>query len=1326
MTARAEGLPNPFLALKPFGPEDASRFFGREADLVLVQGRLFSARATLLFAGSGVGKTSFLQARLIPSLESEWLVVSARDWAGRAPLDVLDQAIGTPPAGLDLSQADARRQWLESLAASRVRRQCLVVLDQFEEVFQHWRESRPLDEFAEQLAALTQHAAMDIRVLIAMREEFLGELSLFDNLIPDLFNNSYRLKNPTRSQARDIIVSTARSQSPVECGAGLEPLLDELLQMRSGAPHGGPTVVRSRIAMPFLQIVCHRLWDREMGGTVLEPHAPDGTPTVDVFLKAYEQDTARRQLKGYVFEKLTVDRQQQDLLSAAFGLLITRHGAKMAYPVDTLADQMNAPADNLLTALRSLSTPEVRILREIADRPGLAPWFELYHDMYAPFLLEWKKAHDEAREREREREREQEREREMQRGVGREVRRRLTSVALRSMVVIVPVLLVFGFGLFNWWSSYQKLRAADPFALPGSPAEQRANDGLVARESLRSVPILNSLARNAAVKYWRQRATWQGMLGQRDAAILGMVRAADEEGRDNGELAAWSGGAYGQLGATYVYDGFLQWASFGSSKSGGPTDTVRAVLSPCLIQSWNRDAHTFTGAVQVPPLSVPGNASSAAGQPPAVTAPSSAPPSTAGAARVPATAARDAAPQDCVSVLDISADGHWALARTLGRIGVVDLTKTEPLPTAEAAPAASSSSKATKAPWIWSEEVDPSTFGRIAEDGTAAYWMTQYGSEGSSSAAFSIVPTTKTTIRAIDGTAKVQFPQRGIGTGRFSRDGHEFYMLSDGGAMIVRRGPDWAAAGSLSLSLESPQPGLSFLAPQQATDLWPVDRARFFVVTTTELQMFEGQQRVGSMPVPFLSTPLRLTFPALGMSPVFAGANAFLPTAPCSTRVPFVAGATTSPEILDLCAWNSVAAASDAGSVLIADVAALREVTPLPITGTFATQTHGSWAQATNWTLSEDGRWLTESDGRATRLRDLRTSDRSTLISGALDLSPDGRYALVSRESSRTVVETEKLLADPGSSGSSIPNTAAWVSDVPSTAVFSEQNGCFIASAENLGRRRRISNDSTCPSPVVVSRDAEFVVLAGDAASAGNALELQRVSDGTRSGLMASEGGMKAHFSPDGQRVLAIVTGSQLKVWDTRNPGKAPATPTSVSEAYEEARFGPGPDLVTAVTTRGDLIVWNPDGSVPPRRIAATLPPPPGGLTFPPAPGAVAYLGRTNDGALAFVIGNNVFWLSQDSTGFVVVRGRPIDYFSAKFGLDPEGVTMVAATGQETAISRFMRHDFSDMKPATAPNNNWRALLDEWQRKLGTQPATAASVAGSPATPVAVPPPPSR
>ena len=80
---------NPFRGLVSYVAADRDRLFGREDDLTLILARIFARRTTLLFAGSGVGKTSFLRAKVIPELEESFVACYHDHWAGSTPLQAI-------------------------------------------------------------------------------------------------------------------------------------------------------------------------------------------------------------------------------------------------------------------------------------------------------------------------------------------------------------------------------------------------------------------------------------------------------------------------------------------------------------------------------------------------------------------------------------------------------------------------------------------------------------------------------------------------------------------------------------------------------------------------------------------------------------------------------------------------------------------------------------------------------------------------------------------------------------------------------------------------------------------------------------------------------------------------------------------------------------------------------------------------------------------------------------------------------------------------------------------------------------------------------------
>src|SRR5689334_17244696 len=84
---------NPFRALESYTKADRENFFGRDGDLTLVIDRILTRRTTLLFAASGAGKTSFIQARIVPELEDRFFIAYHNRWSGKEPLDSVLEAV---------------------------------------------------------------------------------------------------------------------------------------------------------------------------------------------------------------------------------------------------------------------------------------------------------------------------------------------------------------------------------------------------------------------------------------------------------------------------------------------------------------------------------------------------------------------------------------------------------------------------------------------------------------------------------------------------------------------------------------------------------------------------------------------------------------------------------------------------------------------------------------------------------------------------------------------------------------------------------------------------------------------------------------------------------------------------------------------------------------------------------------------------------------------------------------------------------------------------------------------------------------------------------
>ena len=100
--------PGPFKGLDSYRTEDRLDFYGRDGDSERFAARILSSRFALLHARSGAGKTSLLQAKLAPDLETQgWTVVVVRPQRDpvRAVRYRVLKAIAPPP--------DAERRSIE-------------------------------------------------------------------------------------------------------------------------------------------------------------------------------------------------------------------------------------------------------------------------------------------------------------------------------------------------------------------------------------------------------------------------------------------------------------------------------------------------------------------------------------------------------------------------------------------------------------------------------------------------------------------------------------------------------------------------------------------------------------------------------------------------------------------------------------------------------------------------------------------------------------------------------------------------------------------------------------------------------------------------------------------------------------------------------------------------------------------------------------------------------------------------------------------------------------------------------------------------------------
>lgn len=315
MSTQITSLPRRYPGLKPFERAQSGVFHGRVEDIRRLTNLVLRERLVLLFAKSGIGKTSLLQAGVAPELErQEFAPVFFR--ADKTDVPILDTIRAVLEKNALVSGHDStdertgRRQtlWeqmkrhefdLNGLPATPV-----LVFDQFEEVFTlgHSEESRRrfLIELAElanetmpeeirsNLLAEYQQGKKeatvetmqwwehqpDLRIIISIRSDFLHLLDQISTIIPGILRNRYQLQALSREKARIAIVQPACAEG-VYASASFrysEKSLSEIVDFLAGQNVGGrkskeaddtqQPKQKDEIETVNLQIVCQDIEER--------------------------------------------------------------------------------------------------------------------------------------------------------------------------------------------------------------------------------------------------------------------------------------------------------------------------------------------------------------------------------------------------------------------------------------------------------------------------------------------------------------------------------------------------------------------------------------------------------------------------------------------------------------------------------------------------------------------------------------------------------------------------------------------------------------------------------------------------------------------------------------------------------------------------------------------------------------------------------------------------------------------------------------------------------------------------------------------------------
>ncbi len=278
---------------RPFNDSAVDRllFFGREEETQLLLHQILTSNLVVMYAKSGLGKTSLLNAGLSHALrEKGFISLTVRFFKRRrkqniSPLGAFYEGIKENVKQKSLKYEEGKSEYLWEFFKTAAFwgndyrfLKPAVILDQFEEFF-YFYSNKSRKEFTRQLADLLNNIVPqslrdkdpfpysdkppNVKIIISIREDYLGQLEEMSKYIPDILHNRFRLMPLSIRQAKQAIKKPSQVRSDAIhdpsfkfSNEAISAMLEYLSRQKSG-------IEKTKAVEAFqLQLLCRHMEDK--------------------------------------------------------------------------------------------------------------------------------------------------------------------------------------------------------------------------------------------------------------------------------------------------------------------------------------------------------------------------------------------------------------------------------------------------------------------------------------------------------------------------------------------------------------------------------------------------------------------------------------------------------------------------------------------------------------------------------------------------------------------------------------------------------------------------------------------------------------------------------------------------------------------------------------------------------------------------------------------------------------------------------------------------------------------------------------------------------
>jgi len=373
---------SPYAGLSSFQEEDAGRFFGRNREVAAMSQRLRERPLMAVVGPSGVGKSSFLRAGVVPALKNSgenWDISVIRP--GRNPLmalaGLLVQISGTSTSiddEMEIQRKLATRLQTEPgylgtalrRQARREKKNILLFVDQFEELYTLVGNAEERKAFTACISAAADDATSPMRVVVSIRSDFLDRCVEDVHFMNELSQGLFFMTPLAREGMREALVNPAEMAGyKFENETIVNEMLDHLAST-SGA-------------LPLLQFTADKLWgERDPTKKILTEKSYRALGGVAGAL-ATHADHVLEQIPG----------EQRALVRALFLRLVTPERTRAIVSMDELREALGKKHADVQTLIDQMVAARLLVVQTSG---GGAATVEIVHESLIhgwPQLTKW-------------------------------------------------------------------------------------------------------------------------------------------------------------------------------------------------------------------------------------------------------------------------------------------------------------------------------------------------------------------------------------------------------------------------------------------------------------------------------------------------------------------------------------------------------------------------------------------------------------------------------------------------------------------------------------------------------------------------------------------------------------------------------------------------------------------------------------------------------------------------------------------------------------------------------------------------------------------------